>query len=109
MGRWHTETDKVWGLERGREERDQVPLTHSEHTRGCMARSASHLREGCKGQEETVTRMWITCSGSSPSTATPFTSTSLSPAYNKPRQPGTQNKEGDKDIGKDRGTYPKAL
>lgn len=62
-----------------------------------------------EGQEETLTRMWITCSGSSPSTATPFTSTSLSPAYNKPRQPGTQNEEGVRDIGTERGTCPRAL
>lgn len=29
--------------------------------------------------------MWITCSGSSPSTGTPFTSTNLSPAYSNPK------------------------
>ena len=45
-----------------------------------------------KVRRRLVTRMWITCSGSSPSTETPFTSTSLSPAYNSPRQTGTQNR-----------------
>lgn len=53
-----------------------------------------------EGKEETVTRIWITCSGSNPSTETPFTSTNLSPAYNNPMQTGTQNKKGYKEIGK---------
>lgn len=35
-------------------------------------------------QNRLNTRILITCSGSSPSTGTPFTSTSLSPAYNNP-------------------------
>ena len=57
-------------------------------------------------ERRAVTRMWITCSGSSPSTETPFTSTSLSPAYNSPRQTGTQNKERCQTTGKKGGSHP---
>lgn len=73
---------------------------HSAHTvswTGLVQPCILLSREG--GKEETVTRIWITCSGSNPSTETPFTSTNLSPAYNNPRQTGTQNKKGYKEIG----------
>ena len=89
----------------------RLPSHYSEHTLHGLAGpcSACLARSHEEGQEGAVTRICTTCSGSSPSTATPFTSTSLSPAYNKPRQTGTQNKEGYKDTGRNRGTYPKTL
>jgi hypothetical protein len=55
--------------------------SHTAHTMG-LGILLSHEQ---KSKEKTVTRIWITCSGSSPSTETPFTSTSLSPAYSNPK------------------------